>query len=317
MPKSAYILMALEAAEQFRGSAESAGAFVRLRDIQFLEDLPLSAMTGEDGIIEIHFSLLKIAKSQDMRFTVSAAVLGASNDWEEHCTGTISFSTTAQATPVLQQPSIHNPSILEKIEASALFPKARFQSFSVEADRASRDFTSRADGDEHYHIDPTLLSSVMQVSDMLLIGSGLPAEHQLDFIEVLELPLGFWSFENANFDAEICRTSPIRSSSDMQIYDDNGHYISFKGLWSKVHRSIQRKVPLQSLFYKPEVLPDITFLESAEALSIARLIVLVTHKWPMSDIGVADVSSSDLQTVHSHMRGFKNHERARFRSLTV
>lgn len=317
MPKSAYILMALEAAEQFHGSAESAGAFVRLRDIQFLKDLPLSAMTSEDAIIEIHFSLYKIAKSQDMRFTVSAAALGGSNDWEEHCTGTMSFSTTAQAMPVLRQPPIHNPSILENIEASALFPKPRFQSFSVEVDRASGYFTSRADDDEHYHVDPTLLSSVMQVSDMLLIGSGLPAEHQLDFIEVLESPLGFWSFENANFDAEICRTSPIRSSNDVQIYDDDGHYISFKGMWSKVHRSIQRNVSLQSLFYKPEVLPDITFLESAEALSVARLIVLVTHKWPMSDIGVADVSSSDLQTVRSHMKGFKGHERARFRSLTV
>lgn len=317
MPKSAYILMALEAAEQFYYSEHSAGAFLRLGEIQFLQDLPLVAMTKDDGIIEIHFSLYKIAGLKDMRFTVSAAASGAKDTWEEHCNGIISFSTTARAMPVPRQPPAHDPSILENIELSTLFPKSRFQSFNVEIDYGSGDFISKANDDDRYHIDPSILSSVMQVPAMLLTGCGLPAEHQLDSIEVLELPLGGWTLENAKFDAKVSQTSPIRSSTDVQIYDDDGHYMSLKGVWSKVHRPLQRNLSIQSLFYKPEVLPDITFLESAEALSIARLVELVTHKWPMCDIGVTDVSSTDLQAVCSRMKGFQNHERPRFRSLTV
>ena len=309
--------MALEAAQQFQATSQLGSAFVRLVDIQFLRDLPLSAMTSEDGLIEIHFTLQNIANSQDLRFTISAALLRASTVWEEHCCGKMSFSTTAQATPIFRQPLKHNPTLLEHIESSSSFPKPRFDTFSVGGDRASGDMKSLAYGDEHYYIDPALLSSCMQVPAMLMIGSGLAAEHQLDSIEILELPLGLWSFEDASFDVELRRTSPIRGSSNMQIYDINGRYISFQGMWSKVHRSVQRKVPLQSLFYKPEVLPDITFLKSAGSMSIAHVVELVTHKWPMSDFGVAGISTGDLQVVCSHLKGFHDYERARFRSLTV
>lgn len=84
-----------------------------------------------------------------------------------------------------------------------------------------------------------------------------------------------------------------------------------------MYRSFQRKVPLQSLFYKLEVLPDIMFSKSAESLCIARMVRLVTHKWPMSDFGVAGVSIGDFEAFLLHLKGLHDHEKARFRSLTV
>lgn len=317
MPKSAFILMALEAAQQFQTTEKLENTRVRLSNIQFLKDLPLSAMASEEGNFETHFALDTITKSQDLRFTISAAILRAESPWEEYCCGTMSFSTTAQAPPILRQPLTHNPTLLEHIESSNLFKKLRFETFSVEGDHANGEFTNLDYDDGHYHIDPTVLTSLMQVPSMLMTGFGLAAEHQLDSIDVLELPLGLWSFGHASFDAALRRISPIRGLSDVQIYDTHGHYIFFHGMWSKVYRSVQRKVPLQSLFYKPEVLPDITFLKSAESLSIARMVQLVTHKWPMSDFGVAGVSIGDFEAFLSHLKGLHDHERARFRSLTV
>ena len=317
MPKSAFILMALEAARQFQTTEKPGMTSVRLSEIQFLKDLPLSAKASEEENVETHFALETITQSQDLRFTISAATLRAESPWEEHCCGTMSFSTTAQAPPILRHPLNHNPTLLEHIESFNLFQKPRFETFSVEGDHANGEFTNSDYDDGHYHVNPAVLNSLMQVPSMLMTGSGPAAEHQLDSIDVLEVPLGPWSFDHASFDTVLRRISPIRGRSDVQIYDTDGHYISFHGMWSKVHRSVQRKVPLQSLFYKPEVLPDITFLKSAESLSIARMVQLVTHKWPMSDIGVADVSIGDFEAFLSHLKGLHNHERARFRSLTV
>ncbi len=317
MPKSAFILMALEAAQQFQTTESSGNTRVRLSNIQFLKDLPLPAMASEEGNVETHFALETITKSQDLRFTISAAKLRAESPWEEYCCGTMSFSTTAQAPPILRQSLTHNPTLLEHIESFNLFQKPRFETFSMEGDHANGGFTNLDHDDGHYHINPAVLTSLMQVPSMLMTGFGLAAEHQLDSIDVLELPLGLWSFGHASFDAVLRRISPIRGLSDVQIYDTHGHYISFQGMWSKVYRSVQRKVPLQSLFYKSEVLPDITFLKSAESLSIARIVQLVTHKWPMSDFGVTGVSIGDFEAFLSHLKGLHDHERARFRSLTV
>lgn len=317
MPKSAFILMALEAAQQFQTNETPGNTRVRLSNIQFLKNLPLSAMAGEEGNIETHFALETITKSQELRFTISAATSRAESSWGEYCCGTMSFSTTAQAPPISRRPLTHDPTLLEHIETSNLFKKPRFETLSVEGDHANGEFTNLDYDDGHYHINPTVLTSLMQVPSMLMTGFGLAAEHQLDSIDALELPLGLWSFGHAIFDAVLRRISPIRSLSDVQIYDTHGHYISFYGMWSKVYRLIQRKVPLQSLFYKPEVLPDITFLSSAESLSIARMVQLVTHKWPMSDFGVAGVSIGDTEAFLSVLKGLHDHERARFRSVTV
>ena len=317
MPESAFILMALEAAHQFHATAQAGSTLVRLSNIRFLKGLQLSALNEENGIIETHFTLQNIADSRDFHFTISAATSQASDAWEEHCYGVMSFSTTSQATPSLRQPRIHNPTILETIESSKLFPKPSFGTVRMESDHANGDFTSLVDEDEHYHIDPAVLSSLLQIPAILMTGSGLPAEHQLDSIEIFEVPVGLWSFDHARFDVELRRVSPLRGSSDMLICDTNGHYMFFKGMWSKIHRTIRRKAPLRSLFYRSEVLPDITFLRCSGSLSIARVIELVTHKWPMSDFGVTGVSMPELQTIRSHLRGFHDHERARFRSLTL
>ena len=290
---------------------------MRLGNIQFLKRLPLSAIESEEASIETHFTLQTVAKSQDLRFTISAAMLRADSPWEEYCCGTMSFPATAQAPPILPQPLNHDPILLEHIEMCNLFRKPRFESFNVEGDRANGELTSLNYDEEHYHINPLVLSSLMQVPAMLMTGSGFAAEHRLDSINALELPLGHWSFGHASFDARLRRISPIRGLSDLQIYDADGHQISFHGMWSKVHRSFQRPMPLQSLFYKPEILPDISFLERVESLSLARVVELVTHKWPMSDFGVTDVSMGDLQAFRSLLRGFHTYERARFRSLTV
>ena len=116
MPKSAFILMALEAAQQFQTTEKPGNIGVRLSKIQFLRDLPLSGTASEEGNIETHFAL-DTTQSQDLRFTISAATLQAKSPWEEYCCGTMSFSKTAQAPPNLRHPLNHNPTLLEHIES--------------------------------------------------------------------------------------------------------------------------------------------------------------------------------------------------------
>ena len=304
MPRSVFILMVLEAAQQVQTTMNLVNASLKLAGIAFPEDLPLSTLRSENGTIETHLSLQNVAKSQDFHFTISAAISQLSNDWKEYCFGRMTFVTEDLETPS-PRPSInHDATLLRHIETLGLFLPPKFEEFHVEQDRANGAFTSPSCDDDHYYLDPALLSSLMQVPAMLMMGYGLPAEHLVDLIEVLEVPLGPWSFGYANFDVGLRRVSPIRGTADMRVYDSDGHCMSFRGMWSKTRSSVQREVPSQSLFYRAEILPDITFLRRADPISIARVLELVTHKWPMSDFGTVRLEPGDLQVFRSHLKGY-------------
>ena len=309
--------MALEAAQQIRGIDRGACDAILLSNIQFLERLPLSTLSNEDGIIETYFSLRAITNSQKYVFTISAAAPQDDNSWKEYCTGTLSFGASASATPSLRRSISHDPNLLEHVLSILSISKHSFHALCFEKGRASGELSNSCEGDDNYHIQPWDLFSLMQLPALFMIGSGVPSEHRLEFIEALEVSGDSWSFSNADFDACQRHVDPIRGITDIQVYDTQNHLLSFRGIRTRLDRCISQKVPLRSLFFKPEVLPDITFLKKSTALQLARLIQLITHKWPMSDFGSAGLSADAITIVRSHLKGFHDHERPRFRSLTI
>ena len=65
--------------------------------------------------------------------------------------------------------------------------------------------------------------------------------------------------------------------------------MSLEGLNYQATKVIHEEPALNSLFFKPVLLPDITTLSTAASISVSRCIELLTHKWPMCDVKIENV----------------------------
>jgi NAD(P)-dependent dehydrogenase (short-subunit alcohol dehydrogenase family) len=312
--------MAIEAAKQVRIAEEIDASLIRLTDVRFFEELSLSNLREEKGVIETSLTLQLHENDRSFQFSISANTERQGSDWKKFCSGKLVL--VADGTTELSERSLrldHDATLLGYIESFGIFPELNFDKFQVDRNSASGRFEAARDQNEEYCLEPSTLESLLQVPQMLLIGSGLPALYHHEAIDCLEVPVTTSITRGGSFDISLARLSPTRGKSDLVVRasESSDGYIRVQGLRSRLVQLIERKVPSQSLFYKPHVLPDITYLHTSTALPLAGIIELVTHKWPMSDMGIMDVSSQDQETVLRQLQGVKDWERPRFRSLHI
>jgi len=317
LPESAFILMALEASRQIQILEKVEGASIKLTNIDFSEGLLLSALTNDDSTIETQFNLRRLEGIQSTSFVFSATSLQSDRVWKEHCSGTLTFPAKTSNRPTFEGSINHDSELLDYIESFKTLPPLALDTIRINGDRASGTFTSYTTEDEQYHLASVLFASLTQVPMMLLLGCGLPASYKLGSIDNIEVPLGSWRIRDGDFNADLTRLGPTRSKAELQILDGKGHYISLGGMRFRTSHLIKKEPALKSLFYKPEVLPDITYMKPTTTLPISRVIQLVTHKWPMSDFAIVDLTSDDLGTLNSHVQSHEVSARPRFRSLNI
>ena len=313
--------MALEAAGQTKASLKPNASTVIITDVCFVHDLSLSNLQNDDGFIETRFSLWPDQKRQKYRFSVSAHPDGGEGDWHQYCGGSLSFASENPQGLAVPEVSGNDPAILEYIQSLAIYPRTDFESLRLDSERADGSFPNTVgdddDEDEYYPINPAMFAALERIPDMLLSGSGLPAEYQLESIDSIRASLSQKRTSKAEFGVQAKRTGPIRGVSDLQVRDASGCFLCLEGMSSKVVRTIERKHPLKSLFFRPDIRHDISFIKSTVALSLHDAVELVTHKWPMADFGAADMNEEDLDLLKSYLNGIRKHERPRFRSLSV
>lgn len=309
--------MTLEAAEQTRIDLKLEEAVVRIRDMHFMAELPLSLLNTDDSTVEVQFSLRSETKQHAFRFDISANLRGSGSGWKQCCVGSLDFTNADHKRIEIPDASGHEPALLDYIASLGVYPKFSFETLRLTHEKASGSFVNLVEDDEHYHLNPTIFSALERLPDALLATSGPAAEYRLESIDLIEAPLGQSSFHKAVFSARTRRTSPLRGMSDIQIHDADCWYLDIKGMTSKLFQPLDIKYPLKSLFFKPVIKPDITFLKSAASLSLQDALELVTHKWPMADLAATDLSDEELEAVQSHMQGIRDCDRPHFRSLTV
>lgn len=309
--------MVFEAARQLQIIDDIQTASLELLDVQFLATPSLSVLT-DDGMIETNLDLHRTGEKDKFSFMISASTSINCNDWQNCCSGSIKFTTNCIEETMPQERSVtHDTDLSKYIESFVPLPQIGLDSLKIETDGAEGSFTASPTDGDSYRLDPPFLGSVLQIPNVLAIGSGAPAIYRIFSVDRIRAPTQASRFEEGHFNVNSTRISSTRCASNLIIKDSHGSRILFDGIQSRLHKLIERKVPLESLFYKPEVLLDITYLEKSGLLNISKILELVTHKWPMSDVGIFDISSFDSSVVTSHLRGIKDNERPRFRSLNL
>ena len=307
------LMMALEAARQLQITEMLDSSFVALKDIQLIDSLILD----DDGI-ETLFNARQTEGSSKWQFEIfSSPKTSYAAPWAKHCTGEIAFSNQ----PIQQKSSRldveHDEELFKYIQSFETVKMPSIDEFELSGECATGSFTSKVDGYENYHINPDLLASLLNVPEILMLGSGTPAAYQVRALDLLELPSGIWQLGEGSFDASISTRNSLGGKANVSLYQDKRVLIRVDGIHLQVEKLIQRKPQLNSTFFTPTILPDIAHMLESSKLTIAQVIELVTHKWPMSDIGIVNLSPEDVVVVSSSLKGLKPEERPRFRSLNV
>ena len=307
--------MAIEAARQVQITNEIDESLIRLTGIQFLEELSLSALEEESGSIETNLTL-HLEERTKFRFFIFANDSRRGSSWQKLCVGNIHF--TSERSLAMSHRGVvhdHDEALMAYIDSFGAFSEVGLDQLQVNGNSASGRFMSTSDCVD-YLLAPSLFAPLLQVPKMLLLGHGLPALYRHEAIDCLDVPTA-GSIRNGGFDICLTQHEGTRGSSDLVVrdLDEGNRFIGIYGLRSRLVRQVQRKAPLDSLFFQPRVHPDISFLHRSSPLSMSHVIELVTHKWPMCDIGIMSVASGVEETIFQHLSGIRDHERPRFRSL--
>ena len=308
--------MAIEAARQLLPPGAAAAA-ARLSDLHIVAPLALAAAaeSGPGATIEIHTSLRSVDDAYLLEI-VSSADGGA--QWTLHCTGRLHFPPPDPPPPPPLLP-IHRPSaesaqetgaggeLRALLESFGQHPPAglgRMAELCIGLDATSGRLSEDADGGDGngnrngLGIGPAALSAILQLPSAARLAGDYPASHRITRIQLLQLSaqdaagsvgVGGIAFSSrttadggaASFDADIAISARTEPS------------LSLTGVHFAAERLARPPpLPLRSLFFRPELRPDLTLLSpapSAAAQPMEETLQLVTHKFPHADLCLADI----------------------------
>lgn len=317
IPPVLFLLMALEAARQLQTSADPDACSVRLSKISFEDSVPLKLLSTMDSTIEMHLHARQTKQINHYQFEILSMTSEDSVNSTRHCSGNFEWTVSPPKSLDLGHLGItHHPSLLQqsKILGLNILPKVKVLQIGFEG--SIGEFEGPTDRREHYCIDPLVLDSILHVPTISALGRSLPTIHRLSSIESVVVPVGDYDSTIGQFVVELVPSNTYGEESTVQINLD-GAVMTFSKIKFQVDHLIQQAPALGCLYFKPVVLPDISTLAALEPMSLSKCLELLTHKWPMSDIGVILKSGENVKTILRTLTSPRSTERSRFRSIRI
>ena len=304
--------MALEAARQTFNSSQDNTPIV-LTNIHFEKELSLERLAGPDVSVEIQ--LLAKQNEVDRTFNFEILSLSESADkqelqWTRQCSG--KFAQQSSTPQTNMPPTINGISDadLENVDTPITDQHGRNLSRVKKTSRGVKgQFSQLPYPHENYLIDPRVLHDILSLPSKSMVDRSLPATYCLRTIKFLQVQSSGTTCEEGEFDMKIEPVPPysIRTSIDTEQGKTHFH---LTGILHQANRLLPQKPNMESLFFKPVSLADLTFYHDPEhEISLSRCIKLLTHKWPMCDIKIIGISSQS--TVNAILETFQVHREDR------
>ncbi|KAK0609806.1 Fusarin C synthetase [Lasiodiplodia hormozganensis] len=321
LPPTVFLSMAWEAARQVHHLHKLQERIVQLKDITFEDRLPLSWLE-DDASVELHFRLNLDRAGAAGTFEISAASADSTENWIKPCAGALAFCEEPTKTPGFHKEVQHSDSLQSYLESFELADIKGVQNLAMNTGAASGQLEQSEN--PAYNVDPVAFSNLMRVQEMMVLGSGLPGEYNLRSINLVEARLAEASLGTPQFYIDRRQASSVAARMDLWITGSDEAYISLRSMDFQLQEQINPKPRLASLFFRPQVLPDISS-ENFKAgtagvpaeMSVSEIMSLLTHKWPNSDVAIVDVEADIAAAVISACPGLRADERSSLRTLTV
>lgn len=149
-------------------------------------------------------------------------------------------------------------------------------------------FKRKIANSESHAVDPLILNSILRLSPMSVVSQNILAEYRLSTLASLTIstPSHPSSYEHFATRVKPSESGIVESDCEIRL---SGKLVSLQDMRYQAAKVAHQAPLLNSLFFKPTLLPDITSLSTAEPMSISRCAVLLSRKWPSCDIKITGV----------------------------
>ena len=269
-----------------------------LRNISFNEPRPMSDFKAVDTTLEIQ--LISSQSSDDARFynfDILAAPPGSEETWPRHCSGELGCPLNTKETYLSNSPMIdHDHSLLSM--ALVFYPGINdyLTTLRINQSGSRGTFSSRLNEVENYFLDPLVLNAILGLPPISLLRSRLPARYRVSKIRSAIISGVNHESNEGSFAIAIQSTYDYTIECNIWIRQGDRQLV-IEGLEHEVCELITHQSPLTSLFFQPKILSDITKVSNAPAMTLAEMVRLVTHKWPMSDVIIDAVPEASTRKI--------------------
>lgn len=314
MPAAVYLFMALEAARQLSDNRDSDADSLRLSNVELEQHLPLSVFLEVHTAVEAQLIARQLDEKNSFAFEIFFQNTADDNSWAKHCLG--NFETESSVEPSIHTfpEQLHDQTLMDQVQALEPNAGVGLSCLKLSLEGSSGEFKCNLDDFETYPIDPSILNSILRLPPLLLSSQKVSAEHHLSSVASLTVPLRPQRSNNGHFTSRVKPSRFYYVSSDIEIHQSQ-KVMSIKGLRYRAAKVIHQTPALNSLFFKPIVLPDVTAQSATPPMSISRFAELLTHKWPMCDIKIEDVPERYTASVLKAFGAVNGEGRSYFRSI--
>ena len=306
--------MALEAARQLSDHRDSNADLIRLYDVKLKQNLPLSVFLGADTTVEAHLVARQMDRFDRFTFEIFSSNAADEKSWARHCTGIFETQSTVESSNLNVEDQPHDQTLIN--QAQVLEPNIgdHLTYFTLSLEGSSGEFRCNVDDFDTYAVDPLVLNSIIRLPPMTLLGRNLPAQFHLSSLASITAPIRPQRSNCGRFTTRVKSTGLCHAESDIEIRQSE-NVISLKGLRYRATKVIHEKPALNSLFFKPILLPDVTKFSAALSMGISRCAELLTHKWPMCDIKILKVPERCTLSILEAFDVAGDRARSYFRSI--
>lgn len=305
--------MALEAARQLSGVRETDADSLRIYNLQFERQLPLSVFSEADTAVESQLIARRIDGSNKFAFEIFSQNLLDEDSWTRHCYGNLETQVLAESPILSFQKLIHDQALLDQARAFQTNVGEGLSNLKLSSEGSSGEFEHSSDEIETYALHPPVLHSILNLPPMSTLGQNLPAEKVLRSMTSITVPVSpLWS-NCGHFVFRVRPSEFCNVESDIEISQCK-RIVSLKGLKYQATQVSLQKPALKSLFFKPVLLPDIERLSAPASMSISKCVELLTHKWPMCDVKIDNVPECYTLSILEAF-GTVDQARSHFRSI--
>ena len=256
----------------------------------------------------------QIDGTNDVVFEIFSQNPTNKDSWVRHCIGSLSTNNSIEPWMLDFPFQIHDEALLNQANVYEPGIGTGLDSLKLSSTGSSGEFKHNEDVLGAYPVDPTILNTILRLPPTSLLNQRLPAEYRLSSVASLTLVPQLQRSSCGQFHNIVKPLGSYSVESDSEIRPSE-NVVLLRGMRYQVSKETYQKSALSSLFFKPVLLPDITTLSAAEPMTISRCAELLTHKWPMCDIKIDDVSERCTVLILNSFGATTGEARSYFRSI--
>ncbi|KAH0544910.1 Type I Iterative PKS [Glutinoglossum americanum] len=312
IPPTVFVLMALEAARQLQVVAAQEAVSLLVSDVEFEGDLQLDSFASANSV-ELHLTACQSEEPNIFNFDITSFPIEGSSPPTRHCFGMLGWTESATRRPKLASLAVnHDPLLLENMQLLGRDTNHQLTELQVSSEGSLGGFEA-SHYCEDYCIDPLALDCILHMPPVSVLGQNLPVLTKISSIGSIMFPAQVEAARSGRFAIEVNSGHISGYESNIEMFFGK-YFMSISDIRLAATGAVRQKPILKSLFFRQIMLPDITKISGPGQMSLSDCFEMLTHKWPMCDIGVTGLTTEDNKIILDYL---KRPERSRFRSVQI